>query len=880
MTTPIWDQYLRIKKQYQGIILLFRLGDFYETFNEDAETIAKELEITLTSRPMGKGLRVPLAGIPYHALEPYLSRLISKGYRVAICEQTSDPRESKGLTEREVVRVVTPGTVVEPALLKGESNNYLAALIVNGLEAGLAYVDISTSHFCTTQLSLQEAMNELERLGPSETLIEEGSQLPQSDTSMRSTDVPARWCQPWGAKQVLLEHFGVATLAAYGCESLPLATTAAGCIIRYLQETQNPSLPQIQGLSTYHIAAFMVLDSRTRNNLEVFRSTREDVAKGSLLSVLDRTKTPMGKRTLRTWLSQPLMDLTEIKLRQDAVGSLFSVPILRSQLFSFLGDISDLERLVNRVRTGLVMPRELTALAKGLEAVPKIKAALSNGLEESASGGWFIQGIRECPEVVSLIKSAISTEAPATINDPGIIKSGFSTELDTLISGAKSARAKLASMEVRERDRTGIKSLKVGYNRVFGYYIEVSNGYRNQVPTDYIRKQTLTGAERYYTPEIKELEVQILNAEESQLELERSLYRQVCNQIVESSAAIAECAQAIARLDVFVSLAEVAAQNNYARPLVTDGDELIITDGRHPVVECTLDQSTRLQTVEGFIPNDTYLDSHDTQIAVITGPNMSGKSTYLRQVALIVIMAQIGSFVPAESAVIPLTDRIFTRIGAQDDLSRGESTFMVEMVETANILHHATERSLVILDEVGRGTSTYDGISIARAVVEHLHNQPGLRAKTLFATHYHELTEMASSLPRVKNLHLAVSEEGGKVVFLRRILPGGADKSYGIHVAQLAGLPSSLVHRAQDILIELEKNHADRSSIFDSNGQGSVLAFRRRVPFKAPKEQLALFSSDSAVVQELSSLDVSSMTPLEAINKLYELQKKAKGEEK
>ena len=869
MTTPIWEQYLRIKKQYEGIILLFRLGDFYETFNEDAEIIARELEITLTSRPMGKGLRVPLAGIPYHALEPYLSRLISKGYRVAICEQTSDPRESKGLTDREVVRVVTPGTIVEPALLKGESNNYLAALIVNGLEAGLAYVDISTSHFCTTQLSLQEAMNELERLGPSETLIEEGSQLPQLDTSIRSTDVPARWCQPWGAKQVLLEHFGVATLEAYGCESLPSATTAAGCIIRYLQETQNPSLPQIQGLSTYHVSSFLVLDSRTRSNLEVFKSTREENTKGSLLSVLDHTKTPMGKRTLRTWLSQPLMDSAEIKLRQDAVSSLFSIPILRSQLFSLLGDISDLERLVNRVRTGLVMPRELTVLAKGLEAVPKIKAALSNGLEQGSH--LFTQGIRECPEVVSLIKSAISTEAPATLNDPGIIKSGFSTELDSLVSGAKSARAKLASMEARERDRTGIKSLKVGYNRVFGYYIEVSNSYRSQVPADYIRKQTLTGAERYYTPEIKELEVQILNAEERQLELERSLYKQVCNQVAESSGAIAECAQAIARLDVFVSLADVAAQNNYTRPIATAGDELIITDGRHPVVECTLDRSARSEIAQGFIPNDTYLDSHNSQIAVITGPNMSGKSTYLRQVALIVIMAQIGSFVPAESAIIPITDRIFTRIGAQDDLSRGESTFMVEMVETANILHHATERSLVILDEVGRGTSTYDGISIARAVVEYLHNQPGLRSKTLFATHYHELTEMAASLPRVQNLHFAVSEEGGKVVFLRKVLPGGADKSYGIHVAQLAGLPSSLVHRAEDILAELEEHHP--------NGHGPITALKRRPPAKAPRGQLTLFGSDSGVVEELLSLDVSAMTPLEAINKLYELQKKAKTEE-
>ncbi|MSQ15692.1 MAG: DNA mismatch repair protein MutS [Dehalococcoidia bacterium] len=862
MTTPIWSQYLRIKKQYQGIILLFRLGDFYETFNEDAETVARELEITLTSRPMGKGLRVPLAGIPYHALEPYLSKLISKGYRVAICEQTSDPRESKGLTDREVVRVVTPGTVVEPALLKAESNNYLAALVLDGEEAGLAYVDISTSHFSTTQLPFQEALNEIERLGPSEILIEEGSQLPLLDIQTRPTEVSPRWFQPRGARQTLLDHFGISTLEAYGCESLPLATAAAGCIVRYLQETKNPSLSQIQGLSTYHVSSFMALDARTRLNLEIFRTSREQSDKGSLLSTLDHTKTPMGKRALRTWLSQPLMDLAEIRQRHDAVQSLFSTPILRSQLYSLLGKITDLERLVNRVRTGLVMPRELLALAKGLEAVPKIKSAIANFLEEDQTK--FVQGVRECPEVVLLIKSAISVDTPATLNDPGIIKSGFSTELDAINSGAKTARAKLASMETRERDRTGIKSLKVGYNRVFGYYIEISNSYRSQAPSDYIRKQTLTGAERYYTPEIKELEVQILDADERQLELERALYRQVCSQIAESGGAMAECAQAIARMDVFVSLAEAAARNNYTRPMVTAGDELRITDGRHPVVESMAEQQ--------FVPNDAFLDNGSTQIAVITGPNMSGKSTYLRQIALIVVMAQIGSFVPAESSIIPLTDRIFTRIGAQDDLSRGESTFMVEMVETANILHHATERSLVILDEVGRGTSTYDGISIARAVVEHLHNQPSLRAKTLFATHYHELTELASFLPRVKNLHFAVSEAGGKVVFLRTVLPGGADKSYGIHVAQLAGLPSSLVHRAQDILEELEEQHSN------SNGLDSGKKHNRGAPSRASAPQLALFSPESEVLQALALLDVSSMTPLEAINKLYELQKKVKGE--
>jgi DNA mismatch repair protein MutS len=848
--TPIRSQYLRIKRQYPQAIVLFRLGDFYETFDEDARITARELEIVLTARGMGKGHKVPMAGIPYHALDNYLARLINRGYKVAICEQMTKPGETKGIVQRDVIRVVTPGTVVEPNLLNSKTNNYLASLVLDEKEAGVAYVDITTGEFAVTQLPLTRLVPEIERLKPSECIVAKSIDLSGLNLTAPVTRLEDYHFEFDAANRILLDHFKVVTLDGYGCAHLPLAVRAAGAIIQYLQDTQKSVLGQLTGLATYSTETFMALDAQTQRNLELFQSSRSGSAAGSLLSVIDLTRTAMGGRLLKKWLGQPLLDISELKQRQDGIGWFVGNSLSRNQIISLLGDIADLERLINRVRSNIALPRELVALRRSLEAIPRLKEGIGNET--------LAVELKPCPDVLALITKSIEEEPSSALGEGGVIKTGFAEELDKLRSSSKNAKQYLANLERQEREKSGIKSLKVGYNKVFGYYIEVSQSNLAQVPPEYIRKQTLVGGERFITPELKEYESLILNAQDRIAELETSLFRQVCGQIAGFSQSILALAHAIADIDVLSSLAEVAVRYNYVKPELTTGNEIVINQGRHPVVERTLLSGS-------FIPNDTNLSNDNTQLIILTGPNMSGKSTYLRQVALIVLLAQTGSFVPASSAKIGLVDRIFTRIGAGEDIAAGQSTFMVEMVETANILNNATPRSLIILDEIGRGTSTYDGLSIARAVAEYIHNHPKLGAKTLFATHYHELVQLAGFLPRVKNFNVAVAEEGSKVIFLYKIVPGGVDKSYGIHVAQLAGLPKSVVHRAHEVLAELETDSRQPSK-----------SSRAKKSAETPTLQLPLLGQKSPVLEELAKLDINSLSPLEALTKLYELQKKSK----
>ncbi|OGN92655.1 MAG: DNA mismatch repair protein MutS [Chloroflexi bacterium RBG_13_50_10] len=850
--TPLRRQYLKIKQRYPQTIVFFRLGDFYETFDDDAKTTARELEITLTSREMGKGQRVPMAGIPYHALDNYLAKLIGKGYKVAICEQLSPP--GKGLVERDVIRVVTPGTVVEPGLLNDKSNNYLVSLVSDGDEAGISYVDITTGEFATTQLPTGQVSDELERLHPAELLLPESFDAGSLALPVSVTRLDDYWFDLETAEQTLIDHFGVASLEGYGCAHLPLAVGAAGAIIRYLQESQKAALGQLDQMATYSTQSFMVLDAHTRHNLELFASARWGAGSGSLLSVIDLTETSMGGRLLKKWLGQPLLDIKQLTGRQDAVAWFYDNTMVRHKVMSLLGNIADLERLVNRVRSSIATPRDLVALRYSLEKLAEVKAEIEGN---EGFPAWLSSELKPCPDVVGLVEQAIVDEPGATLERGGVVRAGFSQELDEIRQAASEAKRYLANLERQEKERTGIKALKVGYNRVFGYYIEVSKSNLSMVPDSYIRKQTLTGGERFFTPELKEYESIILNAQERIVELETAIFRQVCQQIAGVGEQILSSAKALAEIDVFAGLAEAAVRYRYIRPDLAAEDAVTIKGGRHPVVEKNLGS-------DGFIPNDTYLCNKDTQLIILTGPNMAGKSTYLKQVALIVLLAQIGSFVPAEAATIGVVDRIFTRIGAQEDLAAGQSTFMVEMVEAANILNNATPKSLIILDEIGRGTSTYDGLSIAWAVAEFIHNHPRLRAKTLFATHYHELVEMAGFLPRVKNFNVAVAEEEGKVIFLRKVVPGGADKSYGIHVAQLAGLPASVVHRAEEVLAGLE------------NGQPQQKKRKAVRPKKESPPQLAMFGDKSPLIEEISQLDIDSMSPLEAITRLYELKRKAK----
>jgi DNA mismatch repair protein MutS len=852
--TPIRKQYLDIKRQYPDAILFFRLGDFYETFDEDAETAARELEIVLTSRNVAKGTRVPMAGIPYHAAENYISKLIERGYHVAICEQIGEV-PAKGLVQRQVTRVVTPGTVLEPGLLPGDGNNYLACAVPGeasgrgGECVGLAYVDVTTGEFAVTELNetdVSAALRaELMRLNPAETLLPDGLALPNNFPG-RQTYWPAWRFEPGRCQTVLLNHFGAASLDGFGLRGLPVAVRAAGVILQYLGETQPAALKLLNRLSTYSLADFMTLDASTRRNLELTETLRGGQVRGSLLGVLDHTVTPMGRRLLQAWVSKPLLDVERIHRRQDGVGIFFEDGLLRAELRAALKPVGDLERLVNRVVSGSALPRDLVAIRLILSHLPVLKKVLP---ENAPALGSLLRKFATCEEEHSFLKEALADEPPATLQNIGVIRPGFSAELDGVMERSRHAREWIANLEAVEKERTGIKTLKVGYNKVFGYYIEISRANSSLAPTEYIRKQTLVNAERYITPEMKEYEALVLNAEDRIREIEERLFREICARLAGSAQRLLDTARAIANLDVLASLAEAASGGGYVRPEVVAEDVLEIREGRHPVVEGSL-------RGERFVPNDTVFEAGE-RIRLLTGPNMSGKSTFLRQVALIVLMAQMGSYVPADSARIGVVDRIFTRIGAQDEIQAGQSTFMVEMVETANILHHATPRSLLVLDEIGRGTSTYDGVSIAWAVVEFLHNHPRLRSKTLFATHYHELTQMAELLPGVRNYNVAVSEADGNVVFLHKIVPGGADRSYGIHVAQLAGIPLPVVQRANEILRQLEASSGKAVKINPHAAQ-----------------QLALFPETNPLLEELSKMDVNSLSPIEALNKLFEWQRK------
>jgi DNA mismatch repair protein MutS len=856
--SPVRRQYLQIKRQYPQAIVFFRLGDFYETFDEDAEIAARELDLVLTSRPVSRDQRVPMAGIPHHAADGYIVRLIAKGYHVAICEQMS-AEPTQGLMPRKVTRVVTPGTVIEPQLLNEKRNNYLAAVVADGDRAGLAYVDITTGEFATTQLDgdgwAHALQRELARLQPAEAIVPDEQDIAtQGDSGqlvgtqgVSLTRIPKWRFELGNAQRALLDYFGVSSLAAYGCEGLALATQAAGAILQYLAQTQALAPGQLTGLRTYSTASFMALDVATRRNLELTETIRGQSGRASLLGVLDMTRTPMGGRLLRQWIHQPLTQRAPLEERLDCVGALVTNTPLRAELGTLLKGLGDLERITNRVVAGSAGPRELLGLARALETVERLKESAKS---ESPLSPLFAR-CDPCSELSALIGQAIADDAPATLNGTGVIRPGYSSELDGIIAASRDARKWVADLERVERERTGIKSLKVGYNKVFGYYIEVTQANLSMAPTNYIRKQTLTGAERFITPELKEYEALILNADERIQEIETRLFRELCARIAAEAGRLRATAQALAEIDVLTALAEAAVAHDYVRPELTDEDVLEIRAGRHPVVEVMLQD-------ERFVANDARF-SEEERILIITGPNMSGKSVYLRQVALIVLMAQIGSFVPAAAARVGLVDRIFTRIGAQDEIAAAQSTFMVEMVETANILHHATNRSLIVFDEVGRGTSTYDGVSIAWAIVEYLHNHPRLRAKTLFATHYHELTEMAEILPAVHNYNVAVTEEGDHVVFLHQIVPGGADRSYGIHVAQLAGLPRPLINRATEVLAHLER-HAPQAT--------------KRPSHLGLAQQLALFPETSPLIEELKELDVSSLTPLEAMTKLYEWQRR------
>ncbi len=867
MTTPMRRQYLELKAQHPDTLLLFRLGDFYETFDEDAKVLAKVCEVSLTSRPVGKNQRVPLAGVPYHSLTPYLEKLMAHGIKVAIAEQTSAP--GKGLVEREISQVMTPGTVTAPDLLTPDSN-VLIALYPDpaGIRAGLAHGDLSVGHLAATQLEagtpaalVTEVVDELIRLSPTEILLPAGWQdhwpdlgpaLDRVGSMVSETDA---WIWETGrAAQQLKQHFQVDSLAGFGLETQAVAVSALGGLLHYVQTFQPGVFRHLTRLHTYAISDFMVLDEFTRLNLELTQNLRDRSSEGSLLAVLDCTLTPMGGRLLRQWLGQPLLDVTRINGRLDAVEQLFGDGLARRGLQDVLKQIGDLDRWVQRVVYNTAGPRDLVGIGQTLATVP--------GLAELAgtmTTGPIATLLSELPDTQSLcrlLQRALAADAPVTLHQMGIIQEGFSPELDALMQRTHAAKNALAQMEETERKRLDIPRVKVGYHRVFGYYIEIPRNRSGQVPPDYIRRQTLANAERFVTEELKEYEALILHADEQQLALEQQLFADLCHQVRDQRQALRTLAAQLARLDVFAALATAATEGQYARPEMTAEFALCITGGRHPVVERALQDRT-------FVPNDLQMEP-DTALQILTGPNMAGKSTYLRQVALIVLMAQMGSFVPAQAARIGVVDRIFTRIGASDAIQRGLSTFMVEMIETAHILNHATRRSLLVLDEIGRGTSTYDGLAIAWAILEYIHNAGHLGAKTLFATHFHELTDLATRLPHIRNYHAAVDDTGPRMAFLHTIREGRAERSFGVHVGRMAGLPQAVVERAEKILSQLEASGAAVPASLETVWE--QMEEDRAV-------QPALYLQDHPAVTALQQLQIDGMTPLEAMNQLYALVK-------
>ena len=875
--TPMMQQYMAIKEQYKDCILFYRLGDFYEMFYDDALTASRELEITLTGKNCGQEERAPMCGVPYHAVDVYLNKLVAKGYKVAICEQAEDPKQAKGIVKREVIRIVTPGTNLSQQALDEGRNNYLMCLVYDNNQFGLAITDISTGDFYTTEVAtLKELYDEIHRFSPSEIICNgsfymSGASLDDfKDRLHVSVSTLDTWYMDEAVSvQKIKEHFKVASLDGLGLTDFPSGTLAVGALLLYLYETQKNTLDNLTKITPYRSGGYMIIDSATNRNLELIETLREKQKKGSLLWVLDKTKTAMGARLMRNWIEQPLIEKKKITARQDAVEELYNDMITREEIREYLNAVYDLERLVTRISYRTANPRDLIAFKTSLGMIPPVKQLLSQA--KSAELKEIDERMDCLEDIYDLIEKSIQDEPPIMIREGGMIKEGYNEDVDKFRLSRTEGKTWLAELEAREKEKTGIKNLRVRYNKVFGYYLEVTNSYKELVPEDWTRKQTLANAERYITPELKELEDMILGAEDKLAALEYDLYCEVRDSIGEQVVRIQETAKAIAHLDVLASLACVAQSNDYVRPSINTKGVIDIQGGRHPVVE-------KMNNNQMFIDNDTYLDNKNHRISIITGPNMAGKSTYMRQSALIVLMAQIGSFVPAKSANIGIVDRIFTRVGASDDLASGQSTFMVEMTEVANILRNATSRSLLILDEIGRGTSTFDGLSIAWAVVEHISNPKLLGAKTLFATHYHELTELEGKLDSVNNYCIAVREQGDDIIFLRKIIRGGADKSYGIQVARLAGVPDSVIDRAKEIASWLEEtdvtDKAKNLQVRTSAKKKEVV--REAVPAEKQMSLFDIYPADHPVLKELAGLDVSNMTPIQALNTLYELQKRLK----
>ena len=870
--TPMMKQYLETKEQYKDCILFYRLGDFYEMFYEDALVASKELEITLTGKSCGQEERAPMCGVPYHAADNYLTRLVNKGYKVAICEQVEDPKATKGIVKREVVRIVTPGTNLNVQSLEESRNNYLMCIAYMEEKIGISVVDALTGDYYVTEVSdVKKLQDEIMKFSPSEIVCNDnflvsGYMVDDLKERLGITiyKLDAWYFDETGCQQLLQKHFHVSTMTALGLDDFFAGQIAAGAVLQYLYETQKTALSNITKLVPYVASRYMLLDSSTRRNLELTETLREKMKRGSLLWVLDKTKTAMGARTLRQYIEQPLIEEEDILLRQDAIEELNEHMVSREELREYLNPIYDLERLLGKISYKTANPRDLIAFRNSLQMLPPIRTVL--GEFKCTLLQNICNDVDGLEDLCGLIEDAIEEEPPISSKEGGIIKPGFSEDVDHFRQAKTDGKAWLARLENDERERTGIKNLKIKYNKVFGYYLEVTNSFKDMVPDDYIRKQTLTNAERYTMPKLKEMEDTILNAEDKLYGLEYDLFCEIRDAMSANMERIQKTAKAIAALDVFCSLAYVAERNNYVRPQLNTKGIIQIKDGRHPVVEKVIKNDM-------FIANDTYLDSDKHLISIITGPNMAGKSTYMRQTALIVLMAQIGSFVPAKSAKIGIVDRIFTRVGASDDLASGQSTFMVEMNEVANILRNATSKSLLILDEIGRGTSTFDGLSIAWAVVEHISNRKLLGAKTLFATHYHELTELEGKMNNVNNYCIAVKEKGDDIVFLRKIVKGGADRSYGIQVAKLAGVPDMVIDRAKEIAEQLSDNDVTEK-VQSIQTQAKSEKVKVKKYDQVDLAQMSLFDtvSDSDVIDELLAVDIQTLTPLDALNTLYKLQ--------
>ena len=859
--SPMMQQYLRIHDAYPDCLLLFRLGDFYELFFEDAKTASRELELTLTGKDCGLEERAPMCGVPYHSVNSYVEKLISKGYKVAICEQMEDPALAKGLVERDVVRVITAGTVTDPSMLEDKANNYLLCVYTDGKKAGIAYTDVSTGEFFVMEPEVNMLRAQIARLNPMEVICNDPPALSASAGEIRGlSGQPQSWFQKRNAEEALCGHFHLNQLTALGLDDRKNAACAAGALIRYLHETQKNSLEHIRTLRFAENGRTMLLDQNTRRNLELTESLRGDRRKGTLLGLIDKTSTAMGGRLLRSWVEQPLLDEKEINSRLDAVEELVNDRILGMTLSEELEGVYDMERLMNKVAYRNMNARDCLALSASLKRIPVVKDLLRN--VKSAEMIRIREDLDPLEDLTDLLERAIHPDAPVVITEGGIIRSGYSQVLDEYREAQTSGKQWILDLEAKEREATGIRNLRIQYNKVFGYYIEVTKSFLSQVPERYIRKQTLTGAERYMTPELKETEQKIIGAQEQSVRLELQLFSEVRDRIAERIGSIQQTALALKKLDAFQSLSRTASENRYVRPSITADGSLTIIEGRHPVVERNMKDGE-------FIPNDTILDCDENRMMIITGPNMAGKSTYMRQVALICLMAQIGSFVPAKEASLPVCDRIFTRVGASDDLASGQSTFMVEMSETAHILRNATRNSLIILDEIGRGTSTFDGLSIAWAVVEYIADKEKIGAKTMFATHYHELSELEGHLEGVKNFCISVKEHGEDVLFLRKIVRGGADKSFGVHVARLAGVPRPVIVRAHEIQARLEVSDINQNTI-GQNILGEESALKKN-------EQMDLFEyKKDEIIQELQQLDVMAITPMDAMNKLFLLREKAR----